>query len=111
MRRFIRVLLCLFTVPARHYFWGGLLIVLFTSWVVVDQVGNRWNFAGGELRQDVMARWGAPIGPARTVGALRRQWRGLQYAGEAALRQSGSEAQREDELSQTWSGVFLRLRV
>lgn len=61
MRRFFRVLLCPLMVPARHYFWGGLLIVLFTLWVVVDQVGNRWNFAGGELRQDVMARWGAPI--------------------------------------------------
>jgi hypothetical protein len=61
MRKFLRVLFSPFTVPAHHCFWGGLLITLFTSWVVVDQVGNRWNFAGGELRQDVMARWGAPI--------------------------------------------------
>ena len=61
MRSFFRALVCPFTIPARHYFWGGLLIVLFTSWVVIDQVGNRWNFAGSELHQDVMARWGAPI--------------------------------------------------
>ena len=61
MRRIFRLLVSPFTIPARHYFWGALMIVLFTSWVVIDQVGNRWNFAGGELHQDVMARWGAPI--------------------------------------------------
>ena len=61
MRRLFRVLASPFTIPAQHYFWGGLMIVLFTSWVVIDQVGNRWNFAGGKLHQDVMARWGAPI--------------------------------------------------
>lgn len=61
MRRIIRLVLSPFTVPAQHYFWGALFIVLFTSWVVVEQVGDRWDFAGGQLHQDVMARWGAPI--------------------------------------------------
>ncbi|MFT5445198.1 MAG: hypothetical protein ACI9DC_000358 [Gammaproteobacteria bacterium] len=61
MRRLLWVLLLPLTVPARHYFWGALSIVAFTSWVVMAQVGDRWDFAGSALRDDVMARWGAPI--------------------------------------------------
>ncbi len=39
----------------------GLAMVLFTATVISAQIGDRSNFAGSELYQDVVDRWGAPI--------------------------------------------------
>lgn len=61
MRRLFQTLFTPVSVPARHYFWGGFLAVVFTGWVMDTQLGHRWDFAGADLRRDVMERWGAPI--------------------------------------------------
>lgn len=46
---------------SRFHFWGSLAIVLGVAWVVSAQVTDRTRFASGDLHQDVMERWGAPI--------------------------------------------------
>ncbi|MDY0062539.1 MAG: hypothetical protein RBU45_22185 [Myxococcota bacterium] len=51
----------LLTLPARHHLWGSLAVVLFVQWVIGEQIADRTSFAGSELHQDVMDRWGAPI--------------------------------------------------
>ncbi len=51
----------LLSLPARHFFWGALGIVLFASVVISGQVSDRWSFANGELYDDVLNRWGTPI--------------------------------------------------
>lgn len=50
--------------PGRSYFWGSLLIVLFTVVVMALQIMDRSSFASGDLHRDVMERWGAPIDQA-----------------------------------------------
>jgi hypothetical protein len=50
--------------PARHYFWGSLLILLVASFAMQAQIGDRQSFAGSELHADVRERWGAPISQA-----------------------------------------------
>jgi hypothetical protein len=47
--------------PGRYFFWGSLLIVLFSSAVISRQITDRHGFANSELRRDVLERWGAPI--------------------------------------------------
>ena len=47
--------------PGRYFFWGSLIIVLFSALVISLQITDRRGFANGELRRDVMERWGAPI--------------------------------------------------
>ena len=61
MRHFLRTLLLPLTLPARGYFWGGFVMVVFTAWVMSTQISDRFGFANGDLRHDVMERWGAPI--------------------------------------------------
>jgi len=54
--------------PGRYFFWGSLLIVLFSSVVIGLQIADRRGFANSDLRRDVMERWGAPIAqPAPSV--------------------------------------------
>ncbi len=48
-------------VPFRLHLPMSLLIVGFVSAVISAQISDRTSFAGGELRRDVMDRWGAPI--------------------------------------------------
>jgi hypothetical protein len=47
--------------PGRYFFWGSLIIVLLSALVISLQITDRRGFANGELRRDVMDRWGAPI--------------------------------------------------
>ena len=47
--------------PGRYFFWGSLIIVLFSAMVISLQITDRHGFANGKLRRDVMERWGAPI--------------------------------------------------
>jgi hypothetical protein len=54
--------------PGRYFFWGSLLIVLFSSVVIALQITDRRGFANSDLHRDVMERWGAPIAqPAPSV--------------------------------------------
>ncbi len=57
MLRYLR----LFLVPIRLHFWGSLAIVAIVSTVLAVRITDRRGFADGELRRDVMERWGAPI--------------------------------------------------
>jgi hypothetical protein len=57
-----------FGFPGRYFFWGSLLIVLFSSIVIGLQITDRRGFANSDLHRDVMDRWGAPIAqPAPSV--------------------------------------------
>ncbi len=47
--------------PGRYYFWGSFFAVLFCLNVIALQMTDRGGFANGELREDVLDRWGAPI--------------------------------------------------
>ncbi len=47
--------------PARHFYWGSLIIVLIAAATIGTQIADRHGFANGELYRDVMERWGAPI--------------------------------------------------
>jgi hypothetical protein len=47
--------------PGRYHFWGSLIIVLFSALVISTQIADRHGFASGELHNDVLERWGAPI--------------------------------------------------
>ncbi len=47
--------------PGRFYMYGSLGILLFASIVIATQLTDRRGFANGDLHQDVMARWGAPL--------------------------------------------------
>ena len=54
--------------PSRYHFWLSLLIVVFSLIVISSQIRDRRGFAGSDLHQDVMERWGAPISqPAPSV--------------------------------------------
>ena len=54
--------------PGRYYFWGSLLIVAFSAFVISMQITDRHGFANSELRESVLDRWGAPIDqPAPSV--------------------------------------------
>jgi len=54
--------------PGRYHFWSSLVIVIFSLIVISTQIGDRQNFAGSDLHQDVIERWGAPISqPAPSV--------------------------------------------
>lgn len=54
--------------PGRYYFWGCLLIVAFSAFVISMQITDRHGFANSELRESVLDRWGAPIDqPAPSV--------------------------------------------
>jgi len=57
LRRIVRVV----SIPFRTHVVGSLFIVLFVTAVMVGQVRDRGRFASGELYDDVMDRWGAPI--------------------------------------------------
>lgn len=68
MLRTIRLVVGL---PFRHHFWGGLIIVVLVTLVIATRMTDRRNFANGELYQDVVDRWGAPIEqPAPSVRAV-----------------------------------------
>jgi hypothetical protein len=58
MRQWLRRLLA---APGRYYFWGSAAILVVAVQVISSQVADRAGFANGGLREDVMARWGAPI--------------------------------------------------
>jgi hypothetical protein len=58
MRQWLRRL---FAAPGRYYFWGSSAILLIAVQVISSQLADRAGFANGSLREDVMARWGAPI--------------------------------------------------
>ena len=59
MRRALRFFLAPFTIPARHHFWGGLVIVAFTGWVMDAQLAKglgapRREFAELKNRSDTL---------------------------------------------------------
>lgn len=58
MRQWLRRL---FSTPGRYYFWGSAAILLVAVQLISSQLADRAGFANGSLREDVMARWGAPI--------------------------------------------------
>lgn len=60
----IRAIRRLVGLLVRHHVFGSLLIVLAASMVISRQIADRASFADGELRHDVMDRWGAPIDQA-----------------------------------------------
>jgi len=47
--------------PARFHLYGSLGILLFCSVVISAQMTDRRGFANGDLHQDVVERWGAPL--------------------------------------------------
>lgn len=51
----------LFSLLGRFHFWGSLAIVIGLVFTISSQVSDRYHFAAGELYDDVLARWGAPI--------------------------------------------------
>jgi hypothetical protein len=46
---------------ARHHFFGSMLLVLGVGAIISTQLEDRRSFADGDLHQDVIDRWGAPI--------------------------------------------------
>lgn len=57
----MRQLKTLLKLTGRYHFWGSLAIVLFVSFVIFNQITDRYHFASSDLHQDVVERWGAPI--------------------------------------------------
>jgi len=50
--------------PARFHLYGSLGILLFCAVVISGQMTDRRGFANGDLHEDVLERWGAPLAQA-----------------------------------------------